>query len=74
MCQPGRPAPHGESHAGSAGLDAFQSAKSHGARLSPAPAESAPSPSSVAPALPTFSGTSLPYAWCGFAAYATVSK
>ena len=33
MCQPGRPAPHGESHSGSPGLAAFQSAKSIGARL-----------------------------------------
>jgi hypothetical protein len=36
MCQPGRPRPHGESHAGSPGLAAFHSAKSAGFRL-PAP-------------------------------------
>ncbi len=33
MCQPGRPFPHGESHAGSPGLADFQSAKSTGLRL-----------------------------------------
>ena len=34
MCQPGRPAPHGESHdVSSPGFVAFQSAKSCGARL-----------------------------------------
>ena len=33
MCQPGRPLPHGESHAGSPGFAAFQSAKSIGLRF-----------------------------------------
>ena len=33
MCQPGRPGPHGDSHAGSPGFAAFQSAKSTGAAL-----------------------------------------
>ncbi len=33
MCQPGRPGPHGLSHAGSPGLAAFQSAKSSGLRF-----------------------------------------
>jgi hypothetical protein len=33
MCQPGRPAPHGEGHDGSPGFAAFQSAKSAAARL-----------------------------------------
>lgn len=33
MCQPGRPLPHGLSHAGSPGLAAFHSAKSSGLRL-----------------------------------------
>ena len=33
MCQPGRPGPHGESHTGSPGFAAFQSAKSTGLRL-----------------------------------------
>ena len=33
MCQPGRPLPHGLSHAGSPGLAAFQSAKSSGSRF-----------------------------------------
>eukprot|EP01045_Picozoa_sp_COSAG04_P056110 COSAG04_NODE_26012_length_300_cov_1.288557_2_plen_38_part_01 len=28
MCQPGRPPPHGDSHDGSPGLEAFHSAKS----------------------------------------------
>lgn len=28
ICHPGRPGPHGESHAGSPGFDDFQSAKS----------------------------------------------
>ena len=30
MCQPGRPGPHGDGHAGSPGLADFQSAKSSG--------------------------------------------
>ena len=33
MCQPGRPAPHGDSHVGSPGLDIFQSTKSRGLRF-----------------------------------------
>ena len=33
MCHPGRPFPHGESHAGSPGLACFQSTKSSGSRL-----------------------------------------
>ena len=33
MCQPGRPAPHGDGQDGSPGLAVFQSAKSSGARL-----------------------------------------
>ena len=33
MCQPGRPAPHGDGHDGSPGLAAFHSAKSSGARF-----------------------------------------
>jgi hypothetical protein len=35
MCQPGRPGPHGEGHAGSPGLAAFHSAKSSGSRFEP---------------------------------------
>ena len=34
MCHPGRPLPHGESHAGSPGFDAFQRAKSEEERFS----------------------------------------
>ena len=30
LCQPGRPSPHGDGHAGSPGFDSFQSAKSAG--------------------------------------------
>src|SRR3990170_2064570 len=37
MCQPGRPGPHGVSHAGSPGLEAFHSAKSSGSRLRSSP-------------------------------------
>ncbi len=37
MCQPGRPGPHGESHEGSPGLEAFQRTKSIGSSL-PSPA------------------------------------
>ncbi|OPZ62037.1 MAG: hypothetical protein BWY85_02214 [Firmicutes bacterium ADurb.Bin506] len=33
MCHPGRPGPHGESHAGSPGFAAFQSVKSSGSCL-----------------------------------------
>ena len=33
MCQPGRPLPHGLSHAGSPGFAAFHSAKSSGSRF-----------------------------------------
>ena len=33
MCQPGRPGPHGLSHAGSPGLAPFHSVKSSGSRL-----------------------------------------
>ena len=33
MCQPGRPGPHGLSHAGSPGLAPFHSAKSSGSRF-----------------------------------------
>ena len=33
MCQPGRPGPHGLSHAGSPGLAPFHRAKSPGLRL-----------------------------------------
>ena len=33
MCQPGRPGPHGLSHAGSPGLELFQRAKSPGFRF-----------------------------------------
>ena len=35
MCHPGRPGPHGLSHEGSPGLDAFQSVKSSGLLLKP---------------------------------------
>ena len=42
MCQPGRPLPHGESHAGSPGLAAFQSAKSIGLRLARRPRPARP--------------------------------
>lgn len=42
MCHPGRPLPHGESHAGSPGRDAFHRAKSHGARFSLKPKLMAP--------------------------------
>ena len=46
MCQPGRPAPHGAGQlVSSIGLAAFQSAKSSGSSLSPAP--SRPSPWSI---------------------------
>ena len=34
MCQPGRPGPHGLSHAGSPGLAPFHRAKSSGSRFS----------------------------------------
>ena len=33
MCQPGRPRPHGESHAGSPGFAAFQQREVHRAAL-----------------------------------------
>ena len=33
MCQPGRPAPHGDGHAGSSGSEGCQSTKSSGSRL-----------------------------------------
>ena len=33
MCHPGRPGPHGDGHAGSPGLEAFQRAKSAEARF-----------------------------------------
>jgi hypothetical protein len=33
MCQPGRPGPHMESHAGSSGADGCQRTKSSGSRL-----------------------------------------
>ena len=42
MCHPGRPLPHGESHAGSPGRDAFHRAKSQGARFSLKPKLIAP--------------------------------
>ncbi len=48
MCQPGRPAPHGESHVADSGSSAFapfQSAKSRGSRL---PRGSASSAGSIA--------------------------
>ena len=48
MCQPGRPAPHGDSQAGSPGLAIFHSTKSSGSRLpksisTRAPARKSPS-------------------------------
>ena len=50
MCQPGRPAPHGEAHvadAGSSGLAPFQSAKSRGSRLPRGSASAAGSIASI---------------------------
>ena len=46
MCHPGRPGPHGESHAGSPSLAAFQSAKSTGLRLPSSTSTRAPADSS----------------------------
>ena len=46
MCQPGRPGPHGESHAGSPGFAAFQSAKSTGLRFASSTSTRAPADSS----------------------------
>mmetsp|Transcript_43713 Transcript_43713/g.114896 ORF Transcript_43713/g.114896 Transcript_43713/m.114896 type:complete len:254 (-) Transcript_43713:563-1324(-) len=73
MCQPGRPPPHGESHAGSPALDAFHSAKSDAERFSPAPAVCVPSDSAISAsvALPLL-GSSLGYA-CPLALYAAMS-
>ncbi len=45
MCQPGRPSPHGESHAGSPGFAAFHSAKSIGLRLASSTSTRAPADS-----------------------------
>ena len=48
LCQPGRPSPHGAGHEGSPGLENFQSAKSAGWRLAPAPSTSrSPPPSTM---------------------------
>ncbi len=46
MCHPGRPGPHGESHAGSPGFAAFHSAKSTGDRLRSSTSTRAPALSS----------------------------
>ena len=42
MCHPGRPGPHGESHSGSPGFAAFQSAKSIGLRFGSSTSTRAP--------------------------------
>ena len=42
MCQPGRPAPHGESQRGSPGFAAFHSTKSSGSRLASSTSTRAP--------------------------------
>ena len=47
MCQPGRPSPHGDCHAGSPGLELFQSAKSFLLRLPASPPPAAPSDSAI---------------------------
>jgi hypothetical protein len=54
MCQPGRPLPHGESHAGSPGLADFHSAKSAGDRLRESTSTRAPD---------TRSSTGMPLSW-----------
>ena len=51
MCQPGRPSPHGDCHAGSPGLELFQRAKSFGFFFSAASPASSPSPSAMSAAL-----------------------
>ncbi len=56
MCQPGRPAPQGESHAGSPGLAAFHSTKSRGSSLSSSTSTRAPESNSSG-----FLPESLPY-------------
>ncbi len=45
MCHPGRPGPQGESHAGSPGFAAFQSAKSIGLRFASSTSTRAPADS-----------------------------
>ena len=61
MCQPGLPAPQGDGHDGSPGLDDFHSAKSDGCAFSLVDADdSCPSASAVSEALPTDAGDSFP--------------
>ena len=56
MCHPGLPGPHLESHAGSPGLEAFQSAKSAGFFLDSCPRLREPSPSLIKDISPLFQG------------------
>ncbi len=59
ICHPGRPLPHGDSHSGSPGLEAFQRAKSFGDLLPDALVDREPSPSAIKSACPLFHGCNL---------------